>query len=256
MQAEPSELVGVRDILARSNKAVATILSASSEHGGSAAVPDLPRLTDLTDKMLSFLEIAIPSEAQPTDGAAAADGDIDMLDGSARIGSPVRGRITSAESAAAVLTQIAAYYQTNEPSSLSLLLVRQAQRLVGKNFYEILQVLFPQNADEAKIVLGGEPMIFVNLDQSPQDDDSVSEQEEPIEDEAIDESSHDATSEHAGNKSLQVPSRQVAQDLLDELAKYYRVAEPSNPIPILCDRARAMSSMGFTALLKEVFTKE
>jgi type VI secretion system protein ImpA len=43
--------------------------------------------------------------------------------------------------------------------------------------------------------------------------------------------------------------------LLDDVQRYFRLSEPSSPVPMLCDRARAMVERDFMSLLRDVLPK-
>lgn len=51
-------------------------------------------------------------------------------------------------------------------------------------------------------------------------------------------------------------TRAQALLLLDEIARYFRLAEPSSPIPCLIDRARMLADKDFIAVLGAVFERE
>jgi len=56
--------------------------------------------------------------------------------------------------------------------------------------------------------------------------------------------------------SFAASTRTQALLLLDEIARYFRLAEPSSPIPCLIDRARALADKDFIAVLGAVFERE
>ena len=56
--------------------------------------------------------------------------------------------------AAAALSGVAAYFGRLEPSSPALLLVRQAEHLLGKSFAEAIHILVPNHAETAAINIG------------------------------------------------------------------------------------------------------
>ena len=67
---------------------------------------------------------------------------------------PSPGASQSFADAAAALAAAAAYFSRNEPSSPALLLVRQAEQLVGKSFLELIRILVPAHAEQAKVQIG------------------------------------------------------------------------------------------------------
>ncbi len=50
-------------------------------------------------------------------------------------------------------------------------------------------------------------------------------------------------------------SRGQAISLLEEVQRFYRQAEPSSPVPMLCERARALAERDFMGLLREILPK-
>ena len=54
---------------------------------------------------------------------------------------------------------------------------------------------------------------------------------------------------------IQVRSRAQAIALLDQVQRYFRLSEPSSPVPMLCERARAFAERDFMAVLREVLPK-
>ncbi|OAI25092.1 hypothetical protein A1351_17275 [Methylosinus sp. R-45379] len=67
--------------------------------------------------------------------------------------------------------------------------------------------------------------------------------------------------EYAEDYEIDAPSfsattRTHALLLLDDIARYFRIAEPSSPIPCLIDRARALADKDFIAVLGAVLERE
>lgn len=59
-----------------------------------------------------------------------------------------------------------------------------------------------------------------------------------------------------GSPIFAASTRAQALLLLDEIARYFRLAEPSSPIPCLVDRARTLADKDFIAVLGAVFERE
>jgi type VI secretion system protein ImpA len=53
-------------------------------------------------------------------------------------------------------------------------------------------------------------------------------------------------------RQLEARTRDDAIRLLEQIGTYYRVAEPSSPVPFLTERARSFAQRDFLSLLKEV----
>jgi type VI secretion system protein ImpA len=66
----------------------------------------------------------------------------------------VSGTINSRSDVVRMLDKICEYYAVNEPSSPIPLLLRRAQRLVPKSFFEILEDIVPDSIDQVKVISG------------------------------------------------------------------------------------------------------
>jgi type VI secretion system protein ImpA len=146
------------------------------------------------------------------------------------------GALTSSAQASAALAAAADYFARMEPSNPALLLVRQAQEMVGKSFIEVMRILVPAYVESAAINIGRDK--FFNL---------------PIERMA-----ELATSSSTGIESevqdtvFPAENRAQALGLLAKVAAFFRTAEPSSPIPFLVDRARDLAQRDFLTLLNDV----
>jgi len=67
---------------------------------------------------------------------------------------PVSNAINGRKDVIRAIDRICEYYATHEPSSPVPLLLRRAQRLVAKSFYEILEDMIPDSIAQAKIISG------------------------------------------------------------------------------------------------------
>src|SRR6185369_9949982 len=73
--------------------------------------------------------------------------------------------IRSTAQAQAALAAAAAYFAQSEPSSPILLLIGQAQALIGRSFYEAMQVLLPEESPKARLRVGQEPAFVLLLER-------------------------------------------------------------------------------------------
>jgi type VI secretion system protein ImpA len=55
--------------------------------------------------------------------------------------------------------------------------------------------------------------------------------------------------------SYRVGSRTQALVLLESVQHYFRYSEPSSPVPMLCERARALADRDFMGVLEDVLPK-
>jgi type VI secretion system protein ImpA len=67
------------------------------------------------------------------------------------------GEIRSPADVKRLIDQMCEFYARTEPSSPIPLLLRRAQRLVGKNFLEILTDLSPSAIEGVKVISGEDP---------------------------------------------------------------------------------------------------
>jgi type VI secretion system protein ImpA len=228
-----------RDHLVKLRDAVQRIYAVSVERAGYEQAQALDRLPQLLGKMLPFLNDAIvkrdPEAAiDVTVGEAAGPG------GQAAATPAPRGRVKSFADASAALAAVGAYFGDNEPSSPALLLVRQAEQLVGKSFVEVMRILVPGQAEQAKVQIGGEQPValpFARLSELAPNGAARQAQ-----------AGGDGAAAHAPD----VKTRQDAIGYLDEVGAYYRLMEPSSPIPLLTERARSLADRDFLKLLGEM----
>lgn len=146
--------------------------------------------------------------------------------------------LTSPGAASAALAAIAGYFAKSEPSNPALLLVRQAQEMVGKSFVEVIRMLVPEHVEAAAVNIGRGQ--FFNL---------------PIERMAalLGDSEMAAACEFQDQGFVfAVESRAQALALLGQVAGYFKTTEPSSPIPFLADRARELAQRDFLSLLQDV----
>ncbi|PNG26092.1 hypothetical protein CR492_09560 [Methylocella silvestris] len=225
-------LIGRRDELRRLSEALTRIKSAFVAHVGAADAVAFPKLAPLADAMRaliqSFVTLRDPSAAEPLpvaeDSETAADG------------APViAGEIASFADAAAALNAVGAYYMRREPSNPALLLVRQAEQLIGKSFLDVLRVLVPGHVEEAALQIGRAQ--FFNL---------------PIERLSEFASVEETAPDQETDKVFTVTTRDNALQLLSKISAFYHQAEPSSPISYLIERARAVTGRDFLGLLKDM----
>ena len=152
--------------------------------------------------------------------------------------SPVISSISSIGSAAAALGGVAAYFGRAEPSSPALLLVRQAEHLLGKSFAEAIHILVPNHAETASINIGRGWVFDLSVDRMAALAAPADVQDAPA--------SADVTAEFA------VATRAQALGLLEQISAFFRNVEPSSPIPFLADRARELAQRDFLSLLVDV----
>ncbi len=191
----------------------------------------LENLPALVDKIQLLVD---PQAALSEETAVAAEHDI----------APAGDAPASLADAQQALAAIADYYSRSEPSSPTLPLVRQAHQLIGKSFFEVMNILVPTQMEKAAFQIGAD--LFFEL--------PVSKLSKLPESAPAPEASPSSSSP-GRSPQYRVESRAQAIALLDQVQRFFRHAEPSSPVPMLCDRARAFAERDFMAVLRDVLPK-
>ena len=240
--ASPGLVSGMRTTVERLVAALACIRAAFAAHDADG-VPHLARISGAAEKLQAlFARIQPTGELQPAGGASISEPALSATtphEAQAHRGG-VQDRIGTARRAAAALDAATRYLSDAEPSSPALLLLRQAQALVGKPFLDAMKALFPEQVRHVAVAVAAPAIFRLPLTQ-------LAENGVPTED-------HEGASvaEDRGEPVLVPVSRADALSLLDGAASYYRAAEPSSPIPMLLDRARPLLGQDFMALVRSM----
>ncbi len=147
-------------------------------------------------------------------------------------------KMTSSAVAAAALNAAAEYFARSEPSNPALLLIRQAQEMVGKSFVEVIRMMVPAYAETAAINIGRDKFFDLPIERMA----ALPAADPPA----------PAAEETGQPVVLSAESRGQALALLGQAANFFRVSEPSSPIPFLVDRARELAQRDFLSLLHDV----
>jgi type VI secretion system protein ImpA len=163
-------LVAVRDRVAGLRDSLGRIEALVNEKSGQDGALRFDRLGPLVKEIAGFLDqsVAARDPSLASTGPAAAAGAAEPEDEAAEapagaIGAS--GAIGTARQAEAALAAAAAYFAQSEPSSPILLLIGQAQALVGRSFFEAMQVLLPDRSSEARLRVGQNPAFMLPLER-------------------------------------------------------------------------------------------
>jgi type VI secretion system protein ImpA len=295
-EADLDELVQLRGHADRLCAGLADIETIWAEKTGEQGVLTFAQLKPAARDVLRFLDGAVRSrdpslalasvageESAPDDspGAAGPTGDV--------------GAIGGIDDARDALRAAAAYFRDREPSSPVRLLLAQAEALIGKSYFDALQQLAPELASQASVGLGPSLPFKLPLDRlagllvddgGEQEPSSESSWQEPeAEPEAESESDESEAPEESGDRNdgaedagdlgdasaaagpeggtpsprraaAPAGNRAGAVALLDQAAAWFRANEPSSPIPVLIDAARATIGRDFAALLRDTLPRE
>ncbi|GJD45631.1 hypothetical protein AFCDBAGC_3505 [Methylobacterium cerastii] len=240
--ADPATIEAVNADARRLHAAALSIGETSAQATGGQNAVRLDRLVAVADGIIAFLgggEAAAP--APP--GESSSSGIDPPLVPTASAPGTVSGFVE----AAAALSAVSAYFDAFERSSPAALLVRQAARLIGLPFHEMIRTLLPDHAEEATIHIGPTPekSFLLRVDRMMENGDKAVRSED------------EGSVASVGAPDVAVPyfvatSRPEAIALLRKVGNFYRSREPSSPIPLFTDRACAMADKDFLTILSDV----
>lgn len=238
--AEPEVLATARRHVAMVKASLDHIRGTFLHRGTSCGLEKLPALVQQISVFIDPLATQTPAP-EALDGA---DPDA-TKDASAH---SLAGAPASLAQAKAALAAIADYYSRLEPSSPTLPLVRQAHQLIGKSFIEIMSILVPTQMEKASFQIGGDQVFELPVSRLAKV--SGSSPDGPKPDDAA------GLSNTLGSPShYSVQSRSQAIALLEQVQRFFRAAEPSSPVPMLCERARVLAERDFMGVLRDVLPK-
>jgi type VI secretion system protein ImpA len=233
LNCDISRLAQTFDALQKVRSSISQIRAVLIERVGVEQTPSFDALSPLVDRMTSFVQTAIarrdPSIAAPAPAEGTASSRADNS-------STQTAQFASLAEVDAALEAALGYFERMEPSSAAVLLISQTRQLLGKNLYQVMKLLAPNYADNARIFVGAEAAFTVPVssilanepDAAPPDRQQIPP----------------------------APSRAAALMLIDGVAAHMRVVEPSNPAPYLLDRAKALASRDFLSLLKDLLPED
>jgi len=231
--ADPEVLAAARKNIALVKTSLDSIRNVFLTNGESAG---LDKLAPLVATIRAFID---PQ-------ATAADAPADAADAVAAAGEAP----TSLAQASEALAAIADYYSRSEPSSPILLLVRQAHHLIGKSFFEVMNILIPAHVEQAAFHIGVDQFFDLPLEKL-----SNFAEVPPVPTDGGGQSIEESAPAEPAPRYT-VTSRAQAIALIDQVHLYFRRSEPSSPVPMLCERARALAERDFMGVLRDVLPKD
>lgn len=250
-----------------------------------------PRLSALVDQVVAFLDAAVARrvpghQAMPV--AEAAPGIVAPA-GKNSFAPGTCGNILQVKD---TLASCLGYFRRMEPSSPAVLLIGQAQQLIGKSLIEVIQIMFPDHLSSAVLEIGDRPRFRLPLERlsAPEEtaeeesyEDNSDEEETAYEESSYEESSGDDASDASADEGEtdggsdaeiveeaapepaeerraapakaaipRIESRTDAVAGMRAVAAFYRQIEPSHPTPLLMDKACALAQQDFMALLGNI----
>lgn len=237
-----TDLDTLKDISARFTELAATLAGIKSAWHGrlNGGQPlSLEKLSGVVNGITNWLG-GLVAARDPGLAVPAAAADADTAAGDATAFPVTAGVVASTAAAAAALAAAGGYFARAEPSNPALLLVRQAEEMVGKSFIEVMRILVPSFVESAAINIGRDKVFDLPIERMASlvtESDAAPPPESGAE---------------AQNTAFLVENRAQALALLGQVATFFRTAEPSSPIPFLIDRARDLAQRDFLSLLHDV----
>jgi type VI secretion system protein ImpA len=240
-EADIDDLTTVLGHIGAAREALARMGAIWLEKVGVDHALSFPRLTALLDQIVAFLDAAVARRVpghQVAGAAAAAPAAQAPAESANSYGS------TSCSSILQVKDTLAAclgYFRKMEPSSPAVLLIGQAQQLIGKSLIEVIQIMFPEHVDKAVLEIGDTLKFRLPLERLPAPDGYA-----------------DAESGDAGEVAEKpagaavITTRAEAISGMRSVAAFYRQIEPSHPTPLLMDKACALAQHDFMSLLGNI----
>lgn len=284
-----AESEGLRASLAALNAAktaVAALTKVSIEEAGFDRSVRLEKLPQLIGEILTFMNAnsGIAEEVAPEGEAEVVEAESTAEPGAQSFQTIVLppGSVTTRDEVKQALSVSIRYFALYEPSSPVPILLREALAAVDKGFIALVGDFMPGAVEKAIVKLGRDPFFPLSLPdldkRNPMPDltadealavahedsgldDGAEEVSEPIPEPAPVTTVTDAApapmqsapvaAEPVGPK-FWAKSRPEAMALIGKVVAYYKVAEPSSPVPLMLERAIEMSSKSFMDLLADV----
>jgi type VI secretion system protein ImpA len=137
----------VADVAASARRSADAVAALLVERVGHDRAPDLGPLAGLLKALVGAIARAqgVEESAAGVEGSAPAAG-----------GAAAAGSIRTRADAVRELERVCDWLERNEPSNPAPLLIRRAQRLMNKNFLEIVRDLAPEGVTQIELIAGSQ----------------------------------------------------------------------------------------------------
>lgn len=251
LEADIADLTRALETITTISDALARIAAVWLARTGDTL--SFPRLQALTSQIRAFLDAAV---ARRVPGHAVQAAPEQAESGAAPGGAvAAAGACTSIIQVKDALSSCLDYFRRTEPSSPAVLLIGQAQHLIGKSLIEVIQIMFPDHVDKAMIAVGQGLRFQLPLERLASFEgesggfSADDEGDDEVESEALEDEGATAP---ASAFATPVGSRSEAVSRMAAVARFYRQAEPSHPTPLLMDKACALAQHDFMSLLGDI----
>ncbi|UXH80606.1 type VI secretion system protein TssA [Roseateles amylovorans] len=155
LSAQAAQDPSLVDRLSAGVAAAQALGAAIEQHLGPGQGPDIAPLVRLLKPLAAVAAQLGGGAAQAaTDGGADGVGAADVVATPGRVVAGGSGVIASREDAMRALQRVCEWIEHNEPSNPAPLLIRRAQRLMSKNFMDIIRDLVPDGLHEIEKLAG------------------------------------------------------------------------------------------------------
>ncbi len=161
-ETDEADIEKLKDLAIRLRDALAGIRKVCIENAGFDSAVNLDRLPAAVERMIEAINDRTGGGDEQAEGAADGEGGATGEGGRPALSV---GAITNRAEVADALYAAARYYALNEPTSPVQLILRQAERLVEGNFYDIIYELLPESYSYSKLRLGTTPFFEIQLDK-------------------------------------------------------------------------------------------
>jgi type VI secretion system protein ImpA len=273
------DLVAVLAHVGAARDALARLRSTWLEKAGFDHPLGFPRLAALLDQIAAFLDAAVARRVPGHQAAGSEPAATGPQGSAANAATFSPGSLSSILHVKDTLSACLGYFRKTEPSSPAVLLIGQAQQLIGKSLIEVIQIMFPEQVDKAVFEIGDQRRFRLPLERLPVPDGYEADSEYEAASEGYDgssgeaEDSYDSDAEGGEEASggteeavvveaapardpapsaIVIASRADAVSAMRAVAAFYRQVEPSHPTPLLMDKACILAQHDFMSLLGSI----
>lgn len=247
--AQRDRVDSVHVALGRIIESLTRIASLCRSHASTPFAPNFEPVLKVLDEMQAEITNARPDlrgsaavVARPTPAQATQIDRPPVADVPVPSAAPVLLAFANHAEARQALLACETYFQTFEPSSAALLLVRQARQLIGQPLIKALEALLPDDSGKAIVSFGPQTGFALPAQRLK----SLSEDNLPL-----------AAPEVPA--SVPPPTVKGAADataIIRSVEDYFRNREKSSPVPLLLQRARSYMDKDFQALVDELIPRK
>jgi type VI secretion system protein ImpA len=242
MEAELPEIVEVLRNFEGLQVCINSIRTIWIDRAGFEQAVNLEKVPAILPKIIAVLNEVVgkrdPSQVRVPEAEAVAEDEEGAPP--AAVSTVASGAVRTTAEAADALAAVADYFTRCEPSNPALLLVRQAQQLIGLSFVDVLRMLVPAHVEQAMIAIGGQQVFELPVERLS----------------TLDGSGGAANGGAEFTRQLQASTRADAFALLDQAGAFFRASEPTSPISVIIDRARKLADRDFMSLLKDLLPEK